>query len=214
MSAVDQHAEAHRLKTEHNYGARRIGQELGISRHAATRLLARPLPQPVAATPAVPVAEMADQRPPVAESPAEPVRQAAQEQPLPRPVAEPVAGVAATRRPLAEPVAGVAATRRPLAEPVVEGVVVAAAPVGHVTGAVRFPRPDARSPWLRVDLSRRRGLLGDLVALARVGLRIPYVVEDVLRAFAAAYHQALSAGRLQRGQGYEVQITVRPCRHV
>ncbi|MDX3162148.1 hypothetical protein PV369_43030 [Streptomyces scabiei] len=53
----------------------------------------------------------------------------------------------------------------------------------------------------------------DLVALTRVGLRIPYVVEDVLRAFAAAYHQALSAGRLQRGQGYEVQITVRPCRH-
>ncbi len=64
-----------------------------------------------------------------------------------------------------------------------------------------------------MDLSRRRGLLGDLVALARVGLRIPYVVEDVLRAFAAAYHQALATGRLQRGQGYDVQIRVRPCRH-
>ncbi|MDX2566057.1 hypothetical protein PV413_23830 [Streptomyces scabiei] len=178
MSAVDQHAEAHRLKAEHGYGARRIGQELGISRHAATQLLARPLPQPVAATAPVSAAGVAEERPPVA-----------------------------------EPVAGVAATRRPVAEPVAEGVVVAAAPVGHMTGAVQFPRPDARSPWLRVDLSRRRGLLRDLVALTRVGLRIPYVVEDVLRAFAAAYHQALSAGRLQRGQGYEVQITVRPCRH-
>ncbi|MCC9712048.1 hypothetical protein E4N62_46705 [Streptomyces sp. MNU76] len=95
----------------------------------------------------------------------------------------------------------------------VEGVVVAAAPVGHTVGAVRIPLPGARSPWLRVDLSRRRGLLRDLVALARVGLQIPYVVEDVLRAFAAAYHQALATGQLQRGQGYDVQIRVRPCRH-
>ncbi|MDX3161914.1 hypothetical protein PV369_41815, partial [Streptomyces scabiei] len=84
MSAVDQHAEAHRLKAEHGYGARRIGQELGISRHAATQLLARPLPQPVAATAPVSAAGVAEERPPVA---------------------EPVAGVAATRRPVAEPVA-------------------------------------------------------------------------------------------------------------
>ncbi|MCZ0996378.1 hypothetical protein O1L44_29990 [Streptomyces noursei] len=90
---------------------------------------------------------------------------------------------------------------------------MAAAPVGHTVGAVRIPLPGGRSPWLRVDLSRRRGLLRDLVALARVGLQIPYVVEDVLRAFAAAYHQALATGRLQRGQGYDVQIRVRPCRH-
>lgn len=171
MSAVDQHAEAHRLKAEHGYGARRIGQELGISRHAATKYLAQPLPQPVAV-------RVADERPPVAE----PV---GQEQPVPRPVAEPVA----------------------------EGVVWMAAPVSHVAGTVRFPRPVARSPWLRVDLSRRRGLLRDLVALARLGLQIPYVVEDVLRAFAAAYHQALATGHLQCGQGYEVQTTVRPCRH-
>lgn len=43
MSDVDQHAEAHRLKEELNYGARRIAQELGITRHAATQLLKRPL---------------------------------------------------------------------------------------------------------------------------------------------------------------------------
>lgn len=188
MSAVDQHAEAHRLKSERGYGARRIGQELGISRHAATQLLARPLPQPVAATAPEPAASVVEERPPVAV----PV---GQDQPVTRPVAEPVAGVAATQRPVAE------------------GVIVAAAPVGHVAGTARFPRQDARSPWLRVDLSRRRGLLRDLVALTRVGLQIPYVVEDVLRAFAAAYHQALATGRVRRGQGYEVQISVRPCHH-
>lgn len=48
MSGVDQHAEAHRLKAEHGWGARRIAAELHITRHAATQLLARPLPQPVA----------------------------------------------------------------------------------------------------------------------------------------------------------------------
>lgn len=50
MSGVDQHAEAHRLRAELGYGARRIAAELGITRHAATQLLARPLPQPVADT--------------------------------------------------------------------------------------------------------------------------------------------------------------------
>lgn len=44
----EQHAEAHRLKNELGYGARRIGRELGISRYAAEQLLAQPLPQPVA----------------------------------------------------------------------------------------------------------------------------------------------------------------------
>lgn len=70
MSGVDQHAEAHRLKNELNYGARRIAAELGITRHAATQLLSRPLPQPVAE---------------VAEVTARPLR----------PVAEPVVPVAA-----------------------------------------------------------------------------------------------------------------------
>ncbi|MFM9594501.1 hypothetical protein ACKI1O_34575 [Streptomyces scabiei] len=185
MRAVDQHAEAHRLKNDLGYGARRIAQGLGVSRHAATQLLARPLPQPVA----VPVAAG---EPSVAEPEAVPGAE-------PAGVAEPVAELAGL-------VAEVADQRPPVAE----GVVV---PVGHVAGAVRFPLPGARSPWLRVDLSRRRGLLRDLRALARVGLQIPYVVEDVLRAFAAAYHQALATGHLQPGQGYEIHTRVRPCRH-
>jgi hypothetical protein len=67
VSGVDQHAEAHRLRAELGWGARRIAAELHITRHAATQLLARPLPQPVAE---------------VAEQPR-------------RPVAEPVAPVAA-----------------------------------------------------------------------------------------------------------------------
>lgn len=62
MSIADQHTEAHRLKAEHSWGARRIAKHLGITRHAATQLLNRPLRQPVA-EPAVqpprPVAELA-----------------------------------------------------------------------------------------------------------------------------------------------------------
>lgn len=47
MSAVDQalHAEAHRLKAEHRWGARKIGRALGITRYQATLLLAQPLPE-------------------------------------------------------------------------------------------------------------------------------------------------------------------------
>jgi hypothetical protein len=129
--------------------------------------------------------------------------------PLPQPVAD-------QKPPVAEPVAEVADQERPVADQrpsVAEGVVVAAAPVGHVAGVARFPLPGARSPWLRIDLSRRRGLLRDLVALARVGLQIPHVVEDVIRAFAAAYHQAVATGQLAPGQAYDMQIRVRPCRH-
>jgi hypothetical protein len=55
MTAVDEHAEAHRLKRE-GHGARRIAAELGITRYAAGQLLKQPPPQPVA-----------DQEPPVAE---------------------------------------------------------------------------------------------------------------------------------------------------
>lgn len=50
MSAVDEHAEAHRLKGL-GYGARRIAQELGISRYAAGELLRKPLAAPVADRP-------------------------------------------------------------------------------------------------------------------------------------------------------------------
>lgn len=58
MSGVDQHAEAHRLKNELGYGARRIAAELGITRHAATLLLGQPLAHQVAES-AEPVAEVA-----------------------------------------------------------------------------------------------------------------------------------------------------------
>ncbi|MFM9473981.1 hypothetical protein ACKI1J_15725 [Streptomyces scabiei] len=194
MSAVDQAGEVRRLAAQ-NLSQREIAEQLGITRYQVRRVLGRPAPA---------------QPPTAAHDTARPAARAT-------PTGEDIARAGAQPPKVAEPV-GAVGDRAPRAtaqeRPVTEGVVVAAAPVGHVTGAVRFPRPDTRSPWLRVDLSRRRGLLGDLVALTRVGLRIPYVVEDVLRAFAAAYHQALSAGRLQRGQGYEVQITVRPCRHV
>lgn len=191
MSVVDQHAEVHRLKAEHGYGARRIAAGLGITRYAAERLLARPLPQPVAEK----VAEVADHRPPVAEPVAEPVRQE-------RPVADHDARPVGQDRPVAGLVAGVA-------EPVVAGV---AEPVGHVAGVVRFPRPGARGGWLKVDLSRRPWLLRDLVRLARVGLRIPYVVDLAVRSFAAAYWEAVTGGHLAPGQPYEIHTRVRPRR--
>jgi hypothetical protein len=185
MSAVDQHAEAHRLKTEHRYGARRIAKELGITRHAATQLLARPLAQPVADQ----VAEVVEERPPVA---------------------EPVAELAVTERPVAAPVAGVAGQRPPVAV----GVVVPSGQVAEVTGVARlFRLPGSRSPWLQVDLAGRPWLLRDLMRLVRLGLQIPHVVDIAVRSFAAAYWEAVTGGHLDPGQPYEVQTRVRPCRH-
>ncbi|WP_432159169.1 hypothetical protein [Streptomyces sp. bgisy153] len=103
MSAVDEHAEAHRLRAEHGWGARRVGEALGISRYAASRLLAQPLPQPVADR----VAEVADRVAEVADRVAETVAEVAEpvadrptatddqlaDRPLPRRVAQPLAGV-------------------------------------------------------------------------------------------------------------------------
>jgi hypothetical protein len=73
VSAVDQHAEAHRLKNKHGYGARRIAEQLGITRHAATLLLSQPLAEPVAEVaagsgqpPAVAAATDGQERRPVA----------------------------------------------------------------------------------------------------------------------------------------------------
>ncbi|WP_060879979.1 hypothetical protein [Streptomyces scabiei] len=188
MSDVDQHAEAHRLRDEDGYGARRIATELGISRHAATVLLARPLPQPVAEV-AEPVAA---EEPPVAE----PVAEVAESEPVP---ADEAAGVADEWLPVAEPVAEVADLRRPVAALRVEGV-------------VWFPRPGGRSPWLEADLSGRPWLLRDLMRLARVGLRIPYIVDLAVRSFAAAYWEAVTGGHLAPGQPYEIHTRVRPRR--
>ncbi|MFI0528520.1 hypothetical protein ACH3XX_00550 [Streptomyces scabiei] len=207
MTEQEQHAEAHRLKTERNFGARRIGQELGISRHAATQLLARPLPQPVAATVSGPAARVAEERPPVAE----PV---GQEQRVARPVAEPVAELAATEQPVAARVAEVADQRRPVAVGVVVPSGQVAEPVGHVAGVARlFRLPGSRSPWLQVDLAGRPWLLRDLMRLVRLGLQIPHVVDIAVRSFAAAYWEAVTRGHLDPGQPYEVQTRVRPCRH-
>lgn len=76
MSVVGQHAEAHRLKAEHGWGARRIAAELQITRYAAEQLLARPL------------AEVADHMRPMAEPVGQSVSHAAE--PLAE-VADPVA---------------------------------------------------------------------------------------------------------------------------
>ncbi|MFI2437434.1 hypothetical protein [Streptomyces sp. NPDC018693] len=91
MSAVDQHAEAHRLRAEHGWGARRIGKELGITRYRAEQLLDKPLPEP-GPTAEQPVAEPAEE---VADRPsaaAEPVADEVAE------VAEPVAVARLPRR--------------------------------------------------------------------------------------------------------------------
>ncbi|MEH0657563.1 hypothetical protein QA860_07405 [Streptomyces stelliscabiei] len=130
MSAVDQHAEAHRLRDKDGFGARRIATELGITRHRATQLLARPLPRPVAATAPVPAAGVAEQRPPVA---------------------EPVAGVAAQ-------VAEVADQRPPVAVGVVvpSGHVTGVARLFRLPGS-RSPwlQVDLSGrPWLLRDLMR------------------------------------------------------------
>ncbi|MEH0426603.1 hypothetical protein QBB34_09770 [Streptomyces stelliscabiei] len=196
MSAVDQAGEVRRLAAQ-KVPQRVIAERLGITRHQVRRALGAQPPTVGEAAPAqAPSAAHETARAtPTGDRPAR-----ADAQP-------PTAGA-----PLARATT-VGEAGRPVGGPPVEGVVVAGAPVAHVEGAVRLPLPGAHSPWLRVDLSRRRGLLRDLVALTRVGLRIPHVVEDVLRAFAAAYHEALATGRVQRGQGYDVQIRVRPCRH-
>lgn len=78
----EQHAEAHRLKAQRGWGARRIASELGITRYAAAQLLDRP--------PADAVAEVAD-------AVAEPVAD------RPLPVAEPVGRVAGPEQPAVLP---------------------------------------------------------------------------------------------------------------
>ncbi|MDX2539823.1 hypothetical protein PV437_42720 [Streptomyces scabiei] len=200
MSAVDQAGEVRRLAAQ-KVPQRVIAERLGITRHQVRRVLGAQPPTVGEAAPiqAPSAAHASARATPMGEKPAR-----ADAQP---PTADARTARAATA---GEPVGDAGRT---VGGPPMEGVVVAGAPVAHVEGAVRFPLPGAHSPWLRVDLSRRRGLLRDLVALTRVGLRIPHVVEDVLRAFAAAYHEALATGRVQRGQGYDVQIRVRPCRH-
>jgi hypothetical protein len=202
VSTVDQHAEAHRLKTECRYGERRIAAELGVSRHVVRQLLARPLPEPVVDQddPVVePVPWTADQTAPVVDQ--EP------------PVVEPVASLVDQRQPAAnqgrlvvEPVVDLV----DLPGPVVEGLVEAPASVGHVTGLVRFVLPGTRGPWLLVDLAGRPRLWRAVTRLVRLGLRIPYVVDVAVRSFAGAYYQAVTSGDLVPGEPYEIRTVVRP----
>lgn len=215
MSAVDQHAEAHRLKAECRYSERRIAAELGVSRHVVRQLLARPLPEPVVdqGDPVVePVLWTADQTGPVVDQEptvVEPVASVVdQTQPAVdqrRPMCQPVVDEG---DPVVEPVAGLV----DIPGPVVEGVVEVPASVGHVTGLVRFVLPGTRGPWLLVDLAGRPALWRALGRLLRLGLRIPYVVDVAVRSFAGAYYQAVTAGDLVPGEPYEVRTHVRPKR--
>ncbi|MBD0837394.1 hypothetical protein [Streptomyces sp. TRM68416] len=150
MSAVDPHVEAHRLKRELGWGARRIAAELGVSRYAAEQLL---------------------------------------------------------KRPLAEPVAEVAAGERPLAEPPGDPAAAALPPAGVVADGLDTRPP---GPWLRLNLSQRPRLWRALATLLQLGMRAPVAVDVAVRAFARAYHQAVIRGELVPGQPYEVQTRIRP----
>lgn len=192
MSAVDEHAEAHRLRAELGYGARRIARELGITRYAAEQLLARP--------PADEVAEVAEA---VVQPVAEPVGRMAR-------VAD---GVADGVWPVAEPDGRDPAPVDRFAPP----VPVPSAPVRRVAGAAALVfrpvagAPSARAvPWLQIDLGSRPWLLREVWRLAGLGLRLPTVVDLAVRSFAAAYHQAITTGRLRPGQPYEIQTHIRP----
>lgn len=194
MSAVDQHAEAHRLKNELGYGARRIAGSLGISRYAAEQLLDRPLPAPVAEAAGVAAA--------VADEVAGPVgreRPVADEE---RPVAVPVGQAAEAVQPPVLP-----DSRPPLPVRPVAGM------AGPVADGLADTRPRQPGPWLRMSLAHRPSLASALWRMARMGLRIPEIVDLAVRSFAAAYHVALVQGDVQPGQPYEVQTLIRPCRH-
>lgn len=202
MSAVDQHAEAHRLKAQSGYGARRIAERLGISRYAAKRLLDEPLPVPVAEV-AEPVAEEARPLAEVADAAGEPVAELADEE---RPVADEVAEAVGQERPAAR-----------VAEPVAVRVADEVRSVAGVAALVFRPVAGVPSapavPWLQIDLGRRPWLLREVRRLAWWGLRLPTVVDLAVRSFAAAYHHAITTGRLQPGQPYEVQTHIRPLPH-
>lgn len=156
MSDRDQHAEAHRLRDERGFGARRIAAELGITRHAATQLLARPL----ADRPAAEVAEVADPvaevaaggRQPVAAADSQTRRPSARAR-LPRRVAQPLAGVDVSQMPaLRRDLAVLAATGRP-AEALVHQAVTALA--HHYSRALADGHLQPGQPFIVSDMTMR-----------------------------------------------------------
>jgi hypothetical protein len=199
VDRADRHAEAHRLRTERGWGRRRIAAELGITPYAAQQLLDQPPPARAAAStgpvdrPAAPPAggrPVDDQRAPA--SPASPAPVVSG-----RPVGDRTAAIV--------PLPAVrAAAGRP-----------AEGRVGEVDDqAAAAGRPGAPGgPWLRLDLGARPGLLRAVTRMVRLGLHLPAVADVALRAFAAAYHEAIRYGRLAPGQPYEVRTVVRPCAH-
>lgn len=168
MSAVDQLAEAQRLRAEHGYGARRIAEHLGITRHAATLLLSQP---PIAV--AVPAQ-------PVAEGPAEVTESVAVVAEERQPAVEPMAEVAASQE---RPPAVVAATdgqeRRPVAE-------------------VRLPRriPVDSRLTLDMDLSGQPTLRRALADLSVTGLAVEQLVGQALVVLASAHRRGVAEGRI------------------
>ncbi|MFJ2303795.1 MULTISPECIES: hypothetical protein [unclassified Streptomyces] len=182
MSVVDQHAEAHRLKNELGYGARRIGTELGITRHAATQLLDRPLPQPVAEV-------------------AEVTRQPAV------PVAERVAGhlaVIVGHRPQTQPLDDVDRIQRPAVADQTEATdQPPAAPPA-------LPRR-AAGPLAGIDVSQWPALRRDLAILAQCGRSPEALVHQAVVTLAHSYRQALARGELAPGQPFiAMDMTLRP----
>ncbi|WP_225080481.1 hypothetical protein [Streptomyces sp. CoT10] len=182
MSAVDQHAEAHRLKDELGYGARRIGKELGITRHAATQLLDRPLPQPVAEAaevtrkPAVPVADR------VAGHLAVMVGHRPETQPLDDADRSQDSEVADQTEATDQPAAALPALPRRVAEPLAG-----------------------------IDASQWPALRRDLAVLAQCGRSAEALVHQAVVALAYGYRQALARGDLEPGQPFiAVDMTLRP----
>lgn len=193
MKTVDQHAEAHRLKREHGYGARRIADELGITRHAATLLLAQPLAdQPAGVAdkdgqpPAELVAEVAAPSAQVADEVAAGDSQSAADQPL-----SAADRVAEGGRPVA---AAEGRERRPVAE-------------------LRLPRRVA-DPLAGMDVSQWRALRRDLAVLAETGRTAEALVHQAVTAVAYAYRLARKAGDLEPGQRFLIaDMTLRPSPH-
>ncbi|MGC5034134.1 hypothetical protein ACPXCS_06105 [Streptomyces sp. DT190] len=207
MSTVDPHAEAHRLKNELGYGARRIADELGITRHAATQLLA----QPLADQPAGVAGQVAGAAGQVAGAAGKDGQ----------PPAELVAGVAAPSARVADEVAA-GDSQLPADQPlaVADRVAEGGRPVAAAEGRERRPVAELRlprrvaDPLAGMDVSQWRALSRDLAVLAETGRTPEALVHQAVTAMAYAYRLARKAGDLEPGQWFLVaDMTLRPSPH-